>query len=651
VVFVNSISHNLNPRQLEAVNHLQGPLLIVAGAGAGKTKTITHRILKLIDSGVSPSSILAVTFTNKSAAEMLERVTKLLADSSSIPQPLRSEDKPFLSTFHSLCVHILRGHGGYLGLSKYFTILDRDDSLRHIKNAMKQLDINPKQFEPRKILNKISHYKGKGMTNIDYREEVLKHPFGNIISSLWDTYEVSITKEKALDFDDLLLKTVILFRRFPEVLKAYRDQWQYIHIDEYQDTNGIQYNLVQALAGGHKNICVVGDVDQSIYSWRGADFANLNRFEEDYPEAKVVLLEQNYRSTKNILTVANEIIKKNIQRKDKNLFTENTDGEKISLAATLDEKGEAGFIAEKCFELIRTGIPSESIAVLYRANFQSRAIEEALLKTGVPYQVLGTRFFERQEIKDILSYAKFALNDADLESFKRLSNVPPRGIGKVTFAKIAAGQADKLPAKARASYHEIISIIEKIREHVQSHSAGETIKYILSTSGIESMLKQSTEEDVERLENIKELVTIAEKYNHLSGEEGLHSLISEASLVSDQDTLGQAKTGVKIMTIHASKGLEFDTVFVTGLEQGLFPHQGLPGSNEDRDEEEERRLCYVAVTRAGRKLYLSYAQTRMIFGSRQVNMPSEFILDLPDELVEAETDTGDTYEVTNYLEF
>lgn len=644
------IKSDLNSKQQEAANHQTGPLLIIAGAGAGKTKTITHRILNLINSGVAPESILAVTFTNKAAQEMSERITKLLKDNSDskTPNPFQNSAKPFVSTFHGLGVHIMRNHGDRIGVSKYFSILDRDDSIRHIKEAMRSLSIDPKQFEPRKVLSKISHFKGKGFTYSDYQQEANKHPFGQIISSIWKNYDLQIAKQKGLDFDDLLLKTVILLKRYPDVLAYYQEQWQYIHIDEYQDTNGIQYALVQMLASKHRNLCVVGDVDQSIYSWRGANYENLLRFEEDYPEATTILLEQNYRSTKTILAGANAIIKKNTARREKNLFTDNHEGEKITLTATLDEKGEANFIAETCKTLTQNGIRPDQIAVLYRANFQSRSIEEALLKRNVPYQVLGVRFFERQEIKDILGYVKFALNPDDLENLKRIINVPARGIGKVTLAKIATGQADTLPAKARLAYHEFTVIIDNIRQFINSHSTQETLKYVLEHSGLEKALRNSTEEDLERLENIKELVSLAEKFNHLSGEEGLLSLISEAALVSDQDTLGTAKTGVRLMTIHASKGLEFHTVFITGLEQGLFPHQGF-GSDEGRDDEEERRLCYVALTRAEHKLYLSYAQTRNIFGSRQVNMPSEFILDLPDELVEAEAiDSGDTIE---YLDF
>ncbi len=640
---------DLNPAQQTAAAHHLGPLLIVAGAGAGKTKTVTYRILSLIESGVAGDNILAVTFTNKAAKEMTDRIKSLLRarEVEKSPNPFHAKAYPFMSTFHGLGVHILRAHGHLLGISKYFTILDRDDSMSHIKTAMKNLGLDPKQFEPRKVLGKISHYKGKGFSLAEYENEATKHPHGQTIASIWREYNQLITNHKSLDFDDLLVQTVRLFERFPETLKYYQDLWHYIHVDEYQDTNGIQYSLVQMLAAGHRNICVVGDVDQSIYSWRGANFENLMRFEEDYPEATVVLLEQNYRSTKTILAAASGVIEKNTNRKEKKLFTENPDGEQITLFAALDEREEARFIAETCRTIIGLGIPPDDVAVLYRANFQSRAIEEALLKLAIPYQVLGVRFFERKEIKDMLCLAKFSLNRDDLESLKRVINVPPRGIGKVTLAKIATGQAHTLPTKAANSYQEFVTVVNRIRDYMTGHTTQEILKYILEISGLEQSLKSGTEEDVERLENIRELVTLAEKYNLLPGEEGILSLISEAALVSDQDTLGTAKTGVRLMTIHASKGLEFHSVFVTGLEQGLFPHQSF-GGDESRDEEEERRLCYVALTRAREKLYLTYAQMRTIFGSRQVNIPSEFLLDVPDNLVEAETTTEDTIE---YLDF
>lgn len=640
---------DLNPAQQTAASHHQGPLLIIAGAGAGKTKTVTYRILSLIESGVAPEAILAVTFTNKAAKEMTDRVSSLLGEhkQTNTPSPFQATTQPFMSTFHGLGVHILRAHGHLLGISKYFTILDRDDSLSNIKTALKNLGLDAKQFEPRKVLSKISHYKGKGFSLAEYESEALKHPHGQTIANIWREYNSLLVKHKSLDFDDLLVQTVRLFERFPETLQYYQKLWLYLHVDEYQDTNGIQYTLVQMLAASHRNICVVGDVDQSIYSWRGANFENLMRFEEDYPEATVVLLEQNYRSTKTILAAASGIIEKNTNRKAKKLFTDNPDGEPITLMAALDEKEEARFIADTCRTIISRGIPPDDIAVLYRANFQSRAIEEALLKLAIPYQVLGVRFFERKEIKDMLCFAKFTLNRDDLESLKRIINVPPRGIGKVTLAKIATGEVVSLPAKAKISYQEFITTVNQIQQYIAEHTAQEILKYILETSGLESFLKNGTEEDAERLENIRELVTLAEKYNSLPGEEGILSLISEAALVSDQDTLGTARTGIRLMTIHASKGLEFHSVFVTGLEQGLFPHQSF-GGDESRDEEEERRLCYVALTRAREKLYLSYAQMRTIFGSRQVNIPSEFLLDIPDQLIEAEVSDDDNIE---YLDF
>jgi DNA helicase-2/ATP-dependent DNA helicase PcrA len=424
--------------------------------------------------------------------------------------------------------------------------------------------------------------------------------------------------------------------------RLYQDRFHYVHIDEYQDTNAVQYNLAKLLVGPEKNICVVGDVDQSIYSWRGADFTNMLRFEEDYPEAKVVLLEQNYRSTKIILAAANEVIKKNRERVEKNLFTNNGEGEKITVTQNLSEGEEAKVIARSAKTLIESGTPAEEIAVLYRANFQSRVLEEAFLKEDVPYQVLGVRFFERKEVKDILTYFRAALNPSDIEAINRVINVPKRGIGKATLAKVAAGQEEDLPGKMLEKLASFRALLTGIKVKLENTTASETIKYILSASGLDKELVREGEDGLERLENIRELVTLAGRYDHLPGDEAVLALLTEAALVSDQDTLREEAVGVRLMTVHASKGLEFDAVFVAGLEQGLFPHQGFGES--DRDREEERRLFYVAITRARKKLFLSYAQLRTIFGSQQVNTPSEFILDIPNELTDGADPAAPQYE-------
>ena len=627
---------DLNDKQKEAALCTEGPLLIVAGAGAGKTKTIISRILHLIKSGTEPESILAVTFTNKAAKEMSDRLAVALERPVGEARPRL----PFTSTFHALGVHILRGHAQALGLNRFFTILDREESLALVKTAMDQAGVDKKQYEPRKILGAISREKGKGVRVADYRLKVDGF-WQEIVANVWEKYDKLVKEANALDFDDLLLSSVALLAGQENIRRLYQARFRYIHIDEYQDTNAVQYSLAKLLTGPDQNICVVGDVDQSIYSWRGADFTNLLRFEEDYPAAKVVLLEQNYRSTKTILTAANVVIKKNRERVEKNLFTENAEGEKITLTASLSETEEAKNIVGKAGKLIEGGLPAAEIAVLYRANFQSRVMEEAFLKAGLPYQVLGIRFFERKEVKDILTYFRAALNPSDIEAINRVINVPRRGLGKATLAKVAAGQEESLPPKMMEKLSSFRALLMNLRQKIERASIGESIKYVLSASGLDKELLQEGEEGLERLENIRELVTLAQKYNHLPGEEAVLALLTEAALVSDQDTLREEKNGVRLMTVHAAKGLEFDVVFVAGLEQGLFPHQGFGES--DRDEEEERRLFYVALTRARKKLFLSYAQLRTIFGSQQVNTPSEFILDIPAELMDGTDPTTPQY--------
>lgn len=642
----------LNPFQKQAAAHLEGPLLIIAGAGAGKTKTITHRILHLIENGIPPDKILAITFTNKAAKEMRERVLALLQQK----EGEAALTVPFLSTFHALGVYILRQHGTALGLSRFFSIYDKDDSLAKIKQAMKALDIGEKVYEPRKIMHTISKLKGDGWSLTHFVNEKKPEAYQGMIARIWGKYEDILQAEKALDFDDLLLKTKELFTSRPEILSFYQERWPYINVDEYQDTNAIQYDLTTLLAQKNHNLCVVGDIDQSIYSWRGADYTNILNFEKDYPDATVITLEENYRSTQNILQAANEVIKKNKQRREKNLFTKNKEGEKISLYAALTEQDEAQYIAQTSLELIKQGTPAEEIAVLYRANFQSRVLEEAFLKTGVPYQVLGTRFYERKEIKDILAFIKAALNPNDRESIKRIINIPPRGIGQVTLEKIFNGEIDRLPAKMQDKVKNFQTTLGLIREQAKTARPSELIKFIVEHTGLGNNLKEGGEEEQERLENLKEFASLALKYDQLPPEEGILELITETSLVSDQDSLavGNQKSGVRLMTVHAAKGLEFANVFISGLEQDLFPHSGL--GNEKRDTEEERRLFYVALTRAKEKLFLTYAQSRTIFGSRNTTMPSEFIFDIDESLLAIDTGLheGDYYKnsgPTSYIDF
>ncbi len=629
----------LNSRQKEAVCHQTGPLLVIAGAGAGKTRTIAYRILHLIESGIKPENILAITFTNKAAREMRERVEKLLARKLGSGT---SKSIPLLCTFHSFGVQALRQRGERIGLARHFSILDRDDSVAKIKEAMRSLEINEKRFEPRKILNAISHQKGDNINLAEFKEKNDKDFWEKIISQIWAKYEYLLKTTKSLDFDDLLLKTVELFRKNPDVLTDFQEQFKYLHVDEYQDTNVVQYELTNLLAQKYQNICVVGDMDQSIYGWRGADFTNLLHFEKDYSSAKIILLEENYRSTQTILIAANSVISKNKQRYEKNLFTKNKAGAKIGLYTGLGEADEAQFIAKKAKELISGSVNPNEIAVLYRANFQSRVLEEACLQNNVPYQVLGTRFFERKEIKDIVAFIRTGLNPEDWESIKRIINIPPRGIGKTTLMKLAAGQFEDLPAKMKQKISQFKKVVTEIGEMAIQNKPSELIKFIIDKTGLEENLKKDGEDGLERLENIKELVNVATKYDQLPPKEAIEAMMSEIALATDQDELNQPKIGIKLMTVHAAKGLEFDYVFIAGLEQDLFPHSGLSDPSTslktgDKNEE-ERRLFYVAVTRARHKLYLSYAQTRQVFGQRRVNMPSEFIFDIDENLLETESD-------------
>lgn len=628
---------DLNPKQKEAVESTEGPLLIIAGAGAGKTKTLTYRILHLIKNGVTPKNILAITFTNKAAKEMRERVEKLLAEDKELNRPISSTDKPFVSTFHSLGVQILKEQARELGISRYFGIFDRGDSIRAVKEAMKTVGVDPKTFEPGKLLSIISNEKGKMVTASDYTSRQHSSPVAKLVSAVWNEYEKILKTEKAFDFDDLLLKTALLLKNKPEIRAYYQNVWHYLHIDEYQDTNRVQYEIARQITGERRNICVVGDVDQNIYSWRGADIKNILDFEKDYPKAKIVLLEQNYRSTQTILTVANRIIAKNTERVEKNLFTKNGEGEKVSLLSAYDEADEARFVSLKSQELIKNGVSPKEIAVLYRANFQSRALEEAFLREEVPYQVLGTRFFERKEVKDAISYLKAALNPENLSDLKRIINVPARGIGKVTLIKLFAGQEKTLPLGMQQKIAGFKNLLAKIKVAAEKEKLSQAIKFIIKETGLENLLKLGTDEDRERLENLRELVTFATKYDILPQAEGLDKFLSDVALATDQDELMREHEAVKLMTVHAAKGLEFEYVFITGLEEDLFPHQKLGGGEISKSEaEEERRLFYVALTRAKKKLYLTYTSLRTIFGEKRANVPSEFIFDIDEEFIESE---------------
>ncbi len=668
----------LNLAQRDAVLATEGPLLVVAGAGAGKTKTLTYRILHLIAAkGVSPENILAITFTNKAAHEMRERVIGLLmangmspdtprVSSSHYQPPATSNQQPFLGTFHSLAVSMLRAHGARIGIARRFTILDRADSTRAMREALKDAGLDRELWDPGKLLGAISRKKGDALSRAAF-VEMAQNYHERVIADVWERYERILALERALDFDDLLLSALTLLRAEREVLAHYHERFRYIHIDEYQDTNRVQYELSRLLAARYRNICAVGDSDQSIYSWRGADLRNLLDFERDYPDARVVLLEENYRSTKTILAAANDVIKKNVLRKDKTLYTRNADGERISVSSCYDEAHEARFVAGEARSLIESGTAPEEIAVLYRTNFQSRALEEAFLGAGVSYQVVGVRFFERKEVKDVLAYVRLMLaiaersregtageggdvpvppaggagerlagasllRDPTLASdLARIVNVPPRGLGKATLLKLFAGRPIPLVAVRRAAEFE--ALLGELASAAASAKPSETVRLIVEKTGMAEQLRDGSEKGAEREANIRELVTLALRYDALAPLTGLERLVEDAALASDQDALETGKSALRLMTVHAAKGLEFDHVFITGLESGLFPHER-GGDATDDEREEERRLFYVALTRARKRVHLSCASIRTVFGSRNVALPSEFLADIRDELLE-----------------
>jgi DNA helicase II / ATP-dependent DNA helicase PcrA len=651
---------SLNDRQREAVITTEGPLLVLAGAGSGKTRVITYRILHLIEKGVAPYNILAVTFTNKAAKEMRERVIDLIrehhaasrASMDSYPPAALSQDigsslasretgrdikqfmsLPLVTTFHALGARMLREHHEAVGLAKHFAIYDRSDSVRTIKKALEKAGYGPKQFEPRTILAIISKAKGDALSRLDFLDRAKSYP-ERVAAEVWEHYEHSLREDHAVDFDDLLIRTLHMLQSNPGILRRYRDTFRYIHVDEYQDTNKVQYEIVRTIAGDNPNICVVGDVDQNIYSWRGANIANILQFERHFPGTKIVLLEENYRSTQTIIAASNDIIAKNINRPEKTVFTKNREGEPISLYAALNGTEEAEHVAIESKKLIANGVAPSEIAVLYRTNFQSRVLEEAFINMGVPYQLVGTRFFERKEIKDVLSFLRLAMNPQNMGDLARIINVPPRGIGKITLLKLIEGKRDSLTGKTLEKVNAFDELMMDIALSAREKKLSETLRFIIKRTGLEDYLRRGGDEDLERLENLRELVTLATKYDEFAPEDAVLYVLEEAALQSDQDEIKskEEKDAVRLMTVHAAKGLEFSYVFITGLEEGLFPHERL--SDERIDEEEERRLFYVALTRAKNKLFLSFAHMRTIFGAERINVPSSFLSDIREELLE-----------------
>jgi DNA helicase II / ATP-dependent DNA helicase PcrA len=642
----------LNEQQKAAVLSIDGPLMVLAGAGSGKTRVITHRIVHLIHSGVAPRNILAVTFTNKAAKEMRERVGALVRQ---YPPSDRStiDGLPLVTTFHSLGVQILREFHEAVGLRRHFTIYDRADSLRAMKSAIEKADYDPKEFEPKRLLGMISRAKGDAITQLAYFDAASSFP-EQVAAAVWDKYETILQEEQALDFDDLLAKTLRLLENNKVVRETLQQRFAHIHVDEYQDTNKVQFSIVELLCGEAQNICVVGDIDQNIYSWRGADIKNVLQFERHFPRATTILLEENYRSTQTIIAASNDVIKKNQNRVEKNVFTKNQEGEKITLYAAMTGTDEAEYVAMTAKSLISDGADPTSIAVLYRTNFQSRVLEEAFLNFEVPYQLLGTKFFERKEVKDVLSYLRFALNPGSNADLVRVINTPARGIGKVTVLKIIEGNRADLNKGTLAKVVAFEEIMADIEKTAAEKPLSETIKFIMTRSGIERMYKEEkTEDALERLENLRELVTLSMRYDALPPLEAVEQLLESAALQSDQDEIKDKEEldAVRLMTIHAAKGLEFSYVFITGLEEGLFPHERLDDGKTD--QEEERRLFYVALTRAQKKVFLTYAHMRTIFGSQRINLPSSFLNDISKEHVETGNPIGghnSGYETTIYLD-
>ncbi|MFI5260211.1 MAG: ATP-dependent helicase [Candidatus Paceibacteria bacterium] len=616
----------LNDAQKRAVLATKGPISVLAGAGSGKTRVLATRVYHLVREGVPANRILAVTFTNKAAREMRERVRQMLGDESAVP---------FVATFHGLGRELLEKYGTAIGIPRFFSVYDRDDSERAIAGALKALDVSTKELSPRAVLGRISKAKGQGMRANEFYEKYGRSGFGGrIVAECWVRYEKALKDEKALDFDDLISLPVLMLEEHPEILAAAQDRWEYLHIDEYQDTNALQGRLTNMLAAKHKNLFVVGDIDQTIYTWRGATIENLLEFDKKYPDAQTIILERNYRSTGNLVEAANSVIAKNKNRKEKISTTEQGAGEPIVVHLAGSAEGEARWIALKIRELMTNGVAPEDIAILFRTNFQSRALEEGLLRAGVPYKLLGTRFFGRKEVKDALAWMRLAMDPSREADKMRAASSPPRGIGAVTLGKLVGGQRDLLRAGDLVKVEQFERIIDELAEATDTLVPSEFVKLVIEKSGMRRVLvDEGSSEDRERFENIEELASVAARHDTLPGKEGIALFLAEAALASDQDELDQGeKTGVTLMTVHAAKGLEFDTVFVSGMEEGLFPHGGM-GGEKDRDEEEERRLFYVAMTRAKTRLFLTLANIRKIYGIDTYGEPSSFLSDIDDSLM------------------
>lgn len=623
---------NLNDKQKEAVLYINGPMLVLAGAGSGKTKVLTNRIANLIDNGISPANILAITFTNKAAKEMKDRVFNLIGNDAYMIQ---------ISTFHSLGLKILKENYEKLGYDKNFVVIDSDDALTVIKKIMKDMNLSPQYYNAKNIRNKISSAKNELMdlqsfANLEYDKNIVK---------IYEKYLEKLKLNNSVDFDDLLILPIRLFREYPSVLESYQERYKYILIDEYQDTNECQYIFSKMLAKKYKNIFVVGDNDQAIYAFRGANYKNILNFEKDYPNCKTILLEENYRSTKTILNAANSVIKNNKLRKDKNLWSNNEEGELIKYIRTDGEKEEADYVAKEIKKLISEGVNPVDIAVLYRTNAQSRVMEEACLKNNIPYKIIGSfYFYNRKEIKDLICYLRLINNYKDDVSLLRVINVPKRKIGEKIIDNISnvalVNNSCLFDAINSGKELEFKNLILDLKEKCENLSLTEMVELVLDKSGIKQELENEKSLDSEiRLENLEEFKSITKNYEEEYGVISLDDFLNEISLVSDMSEHQDGNNKVSLMTVHSVKGLEFDDVFVIGMEEGIFPHYNAINEGTNSAIEEERRLCYVAITRAKKKLWLLNAKKRMLFGNTQVNPPSRFMDEIDSKYVDSEKRT------------
>jgi DNA helicase-2/ATP-dependent DNA helicase PcrA len=625
---------SLNPKQSEAVLHGEGPLLILAGAGSGKTRTLTHRVAHLIGTrGVAPWRILAVTFTNKAAGELRARLRHLLGDS----------EPPWVSTFHAACVRILRREAAAVGFTSDFAIYDDQDQERLLKDCLRELNVGDQVLSPRAAASLIDAAKNRGLDAADYdRSDV----WSERVAQVYALYQAKLQRANAFDFGDLLLRTTQLFEQQPAVLDRYRERFRHVLVDEFQDTNAVQYQLTKQLASAHRNLCVVGDDDQSIYRWRGAEVANILDFERDFADTFVIRLEQNYRSTGTILGAANAVVARNSRRCHKTLWTENPEGERITLACLDDETEEARYVATEITRLRATGTPLRDIAVFYRTNAQSRAVEETLVRHRIPYTIVGgVRFFARAEIKDVLAYMRVLTNPADTISAKRIVNVPARGIGSGTVASLTALETEAggfLPAcrlalqrgelrpTATRRVREFVELMDSLQQKLTQVPFPQLAEHIMEVTGYAQMLEaERSERADERLQNLRELVSGMQEF--AAGDKTLQEYLEQVALVSDLDAYDGDAERITLMTLHSAKGLEFPVVFITAMEEGLFPHAR--GSGDD-ELEEERRLCYVGMTRAMRKLYLTHARSRRLFGDAQFNARSRFVDEIPQHAIE-----------------